>query len=55
MGGVYRRNIGAVALTALQDGHARWAPGDILRPAGAGLSSARSGVSSVSASRDEWG
>ena len=29
---VYRRNIGNVALTALQDGRSRWAPGDILRP-----------------------
>ncbi len=32
MGQVYHRNIGAVALTALQDGRARWAPRDILRP-----------------------
>ena len=32
MGQVYRRNIGAVTLTALQDGRARWAPSDILRP-----------------------
>ena len=32
MGEVYRRKIGAVELTALQDGRARWAPRDILRP-----------------------
>ena len=32
MSQVYHRNIGAVALTALQDGRARWAPRDILRP-----------------------
>ncbi len=32
MGKVYRRSIGDVILTALQDGRSRWAPGDILRP-----------------------
>ncbi len=31
MGKIYRREIGAVALTALQDSWSRWVPGNILR------------------------
>ena len=32
MSNIYRSNIGATTLTALQDGRTRWSPGDILRP-----------------------